>query len=96
MMISFKDFHKFIRKNIATSNIKFYRVLSFLSLSDVGVYLGDGPFSSDFGKVNLHSSKGTHWVAYINKNSFDNYGCSPAMVVMEMDFVSIPKTKYEI
>ena len=25
--------------------------------------------------VNLHPSKGTHWVCYINENDFDSYGC---------------------
>ena len=37
----------------------------------------DGPFKSDIGIVNLHPSKGTHWVCYINENYFDSYGCSP-------------------
>ena len=27
------------------------------------------------GIVNLHPSKGTHWVRYINENYFDRYGC---------------------
>ena len=40
-------------------------------------YLGEWPFSSDVGIVNLHPSKGTRWVAYINENFFDSYGCSP-------------------
>ena len=26
---------------------------------------------------NLHPSKGTHWVAYINETSLNNYGCVP-------------------
>ena len=49
-------------KNKATSNMKFYQNLSYLFLNDVGIYLGDGPFSSDKGMVNLHPSKGTHCV----------------------------------
>ena len=48
------------RKNKVTSNIKIQLVLSSLSLNDVGIYLREGPFSSDIGIVNLHSSKGTH------------------------------------
>ena len=73
-MMSFKDFIlKHIMKNKATSNIKIQQVLSSLSLNDVGIYLGDGPFSSDIGVVNLHPSKGTHWVCYINENYFDSY-----------------------
>ena len=61
--MTFNDFiHKFILINKATSNIKIYQVLSSLFLSDVGIYLRDGPFSSDIGIVNLHATKGTHWV----------------------------------
>ena len=74
-------FNEFVKKhnlkNKATSNIKIQNILSSLSLNDVGIYLRDGPFSSDIGIVNLHPSKGTHWVCYINENYFDSYGCSP-------------------
>ena len=59
----------------ATSNLKIQHVLLSLSLNDVGIYLRDGPFNSDIGIVNLHPSKGTHWVCYINENYFDIYGC---------------------
>ena len=75
-MILFNDFvkkHKL--KNKTTSNIKIHQVLSSLSLNDVWIYLRDGPFSGDIGIVNLHPSKGTHWVCYINENYFDSYGC---------------------
>ena len=41
----------------------------------MGIYLRDGSFSNDIGTVNLHASKGTHWVCYINENYFDSYGC---------------------
>ena len=64
-------------KNKATSIIKIHQALSFLSRNYVGVYLRDGPFSSDIGIVNLRPSKGTHWVVYINENYFDSYGCGP-------------------
>ena len=43
-------------------------------MNDVGIYLRDGPFESHIGIVNLHPSKGTHWVCYINENYFDSYG----------------------
>ena len=77
-MITFNEFvKKFNLKNKATSNIKIKQVLSSLSLNNVGIYLRDGPFESDIGIVNLHPSKGTHWVCYINENYFDSYGCSP-------------------
>ena len=74
--MTFNDFiKKHNLKNRATSNIKIQNILSSLSLNDVGIYLRDGPFSSDIGIVNLHPSKGTHWVCYINENYFDSYGC---------------------
>ena len=74
----FNDFVKKIDlKNKATSNIKIQQVLSSLSLNDVGIYLRDGPFSSDIGIVNLHPSKGTHWVVYLSEKYFDSYGCAP-------------------
>ena len=75
-MMTFNDFiQKYKLKNKATSNIKIQQVLSSLSLNDVGIYLGDGPFESDIGIVNLHQSRGSHWVCYIDENYFDSYGC---------------------
>ena len=72
-------FNEFIKKhnlrNKATSIIKNQQVHNFIGLNNFGIYLRDGPFSSDFGIVNLHTSKGTHWVCYINENYFDSYGC---------------------
>ena len=77
-MITFNDFiKKYKLKNEATSNIKIQQVLSSLSLNDVGIFLRDGPFESDIGIVNLHPSRGTHWVCYINEIYFDSYGCVP-------------------
>ena len=74
--MTFNDFiKKYKLKNKAISKIKIQQILSSLSLKDVGIYLRDGPFSTDIGIVNLHPSKGTHWVTYINENSFDSYGC---------------------
>ena len=73
--MTFNDFiKKHNLKNKPTSNIKIQQVLSFLSLNDIGIYLRDGLFKSDIGIVNLHPSKGTHWVCYINENYFDSYG----------------------
>ena len=75
-MMTFNEFvKKHNLKNKATSNIKIQQILSSLSLNNVGIYLRDGPFESDTGIVNLHPSKGTHWVVYINENYFDSYGC---------------------
>ena len=74
-MMTFNDFiKKYKLENKATLNIKIQQVLSSLSLNDVGIYLRDGPFKSDIGIVNLHPSKGTQWVSYINENYFDSYG----------------------
>ena len=76
MLMSFNDFlREHDLKNKATSNVKLYEELKKIGFdSKVGIYLRDGPFLSDIGIVNLHPSKGTHWVCYINKNYFDSYG----------------------
>ena len=77
-MKTFNDFiKKYTLKNKANSNIKIQQVLSSLSLSDIGIYLRDGPFEFNIGIVNLHPFKGSHCVCYINENYFDSYGCSP-------------------
>ena len=76
--MTFNNFiKKYNLKNKPTSNIKIQQVLSSLNLNEVGIYLRDGPFSSDIGIVNLNPSKGTHWVCYINEKYFDSYGCVP-------------------
>ena len=75
-MVSLNDcIHKYKLKNTATSNVKRYQTFSWLSLNDVGNYLGGGPFSSDIGITNLHATKCTHWVLYIHEKIFDSYGC---------------------
>ena len=57
-------FNEFVKKyNLrkkATSYIKIQKVLTSVGLDSVNVYLGDGPFSSDIGIVNLHPSEGKH------------------------------------
>ena len=79
MILTFNDFvlkHKFKEK--ATSNIKINEVLKNIGLdTKVKLYLRDGSLSTHIGIVNLHHSKGTHWVCYITENYFDSYGCSP-------------------
>ena len=75
-MMSLNDFvRKHNLKNKATSNKKIQQILRSIGLNNVGIYLRDGPFESDIGIVNLHPSKGTHWVCYINENYFDSYRC---------------------
>ena len=75
-MITFIDFiRKHKLKNQATSNVEINRVFFSFALNDVGIYLRDGPLKNDIGIVNLHPSKGTHWICYINENYFDSYCC---------------------
>ena len=74
-MITFNDFiKKHNLKNKATSNIKIQQVLNSIGLNNVNIYLRDGPFSSDIGIFNLHPTRGSHWVCYMNENYFDSYG----------------------
>ena len=77
--MSFNDFiQKQNLKHKATSTIKIYEVLKNIGPDlKVQIYLGDGPFSSDIGIVNLHPTKGTHWVCYINEKYFVSNGCAP-------------------
>ena len=60
-----------------------------MSLNDVGIYLGDGPFEFDIGMVNLNPFQGTHWVAYINENYSDSYGWSPPQKLSEFNIKRI-------
>ena len=80
--LSFKEFvDKYGLKDEATSNIKIQQILNTLHASGelhlpTKVYMRDDTFSTDSGIVNLHPTKGTHWVLYTNKY-FDSYGCPP-------------------
>ena len=75
-MITFIDFIKKYKLKIkATSNAKIYQIFCSIGLNNVGICLRDGPFESDIGIVNLHPSKGTPWICYINENYFKSYGC---------------------
>ena len=64
-------------ENKATWNIKLYQAVSSIGLNNVDKCLKGGPFSGVVGNVNLHQSKGTLWVAFINEKFFDLYGCAP-------------------
>ena len=76
--MTFNDFiKKYKLKDKATSNIKIQKVLTSIGLDNVNNYLRDGPFSGGMGIVNLHPTKVTHWVCYIDENYFDSYGCVP-------------------
>ena len=76
--MSFNDFiHKYKSKKQAISKVKIYQIFSSLSLNDVWIYKTVGQFLGDAGIVILHPFKGSHWVAYINENFFESYGCAP-------------------
>ena len=78
-MMTFNDFvRKNKLRNKATNKINIYQVFCSIGSNNVSKYLGDGAFSSDNWCVNLHLSKGTHWLVYINEKYFDSYGCAPA------------------
>ena len=78
-MLSFNDFFQNHNlKNKATSHLNLYKVLKKVGLdSKKDIYLRDGPFSSGIGIVNLHHSRGTHWVCYINEICFGSFACVP-------------------
>ena len=46
----------------------------------VEIYMRDDVFSASSGMMNLHPSRGTHWVCYIGENFFDSYGCAPPKI----------------
>ena len=77
MMMTFNDFvHKYGLRNKPTANIKIFELLKKIGLdSKVGIYLRDGNFSSNYGIVNLHPSKGSHSICFIKDYYFDSYGC---------------------
>ena len=60
----FNDFvQKYNLESEATNKIKTYEVLKKIGLDiKMGTYLWDGLFSTDIGIVNVHPSKGKHWV----------------------------------
>ena len=74
MIRTFNDFiKKYNLKNKATSNMKLYEVLKKMGLdSELGIYLRDGDLSTNYGVVNLHPSRGTHWICFLNENYFDS------------------------
>ena len=92
MILTFNDFiKKYKLKNKATSNIKIQQVFNSIGLNNVGIYLRDGPFSTDIGIGNLHPSKGSHWVCYIYESYFDSYG---AMCPKELSKFIIKRNGY--
>ena len=43
------------------------------------MYMRDDKFYTTVGKVNLHPTKETHWVRFVNEIYFGSYGCSPPL-----------------
>ena len=68
--------HKNKLRNKAISNIKTQQILCSTGLNIVGIFLLDGPFDSDIGILNIHPSKGIHWVFDKNEKDFDSFGLS--------------------
>ena len=77
--LSFKEFvNKYGIKNEATSNVEIKEILKLMNTS-CGIYMRDDKFITTSGIVNLHPTKGTHWVMFINEYYFDSYGCPPPL-----------------
>ena len=80
--MSFKEFvEKYELKNEATSNVKIKEVLDKLTIP-AGIYMRDDKFTTTSGIVNLHPTKGTHWVMFSDKFYFDSYGCPPPTSIL--------------
>ena len=88
--LSFKEFvEKYGLKDEATSNVKIKEILDtlgtqsasgafdILKVNSNGIYMRDDKFTTTSGIVNLHPTKGTHWVMFSDKFYFDSYGCPP-------------------
>ena len=77
--LSFKEFvNKYGLKNEATSNVEIKEILKLMNTS-CGIYMRDDKFITTSGIVNLHPTKGKHWVMFTNQNYFDSYGCPPPL-----------------
>ena len=75
--LSFKEFvNKYGLKNEATSNVEIKEILKLMNTS-CGIYMRDDKFTTTSGIVNLHPTKGTHWVMFVTEFYFDSYGCPP-------------------
>ena len=100
-MITFNDFvHKHNLRNKATSNIKLQQVLNSIGLNNVGIYLRDGPFSSDIGIVSLHPSKKRIGLVILTKNFLIHMVVSVQrnylnLLYNEMVIVCIQNIKYK-
>ena len=67
--LSFKEFvNKYGLKNEATSNVEIKEILKLMNTS-CGIYMRDDKFITTSGIVNLHPTKGTHWVMFTQSAS---------------------------
>ena len=83
IFLTFKEFiREFNLKNKATSNIEIQNVLERMG-TKCGIYMRDDKFTTPIGIVNLHPTKGTHWVLYINQFYFDSYGIIPPLSIQK-------------
>ena len=86
-MLKFKEFiREFNLKNKATSNIEIQNVLERIVIKcgdTIGISMRDDKFTTPIGIVNLHPTKGTHWVLYINQFYFDSYGIIPPLSIQK-------------
>ena len=60
------------------------------SIVDVGrlklntiIYMEEINFKTEDGIVDLHPTKGTHWVAYIIESYFGSYSCPPSNLITD-------------
>ena len=61
--LSFREFIENYRlTNEATSNVKIKEILKLITITECGIYMRDDKFTTPSGTVNLHPTKGTHWV----------------------------------
>ena len=83
--LSFKEFvEKYGLKNEATSNVKIKEILKLMNITECGIYMRDDKFTTTSGIVNLHPTKGTHWVMFVNESHFDSYGCPPPTNILNL------------
>ena len=82
--LSFKEFvEKYRPKSEATSNIKIKEILKLMNITECGIYMRDDKFTTTSGIVNLHPTKGTHWVMFVNEFYFDSYDCPPPTNILD-------------
>ena len=94
--LSFKEFvEKYGLKIEATSNIKSFKNLTLMNITECGIYMRDYKFTTMAGIVNLHQTKGTHWVMFINEYYFNSHGCpSPLNIMSFITMVFIQNIKF--